>query len=60
MLKEKATWQEVQDVWDNLTYEEQGTVAKGFDKGLKQHNPETHARLHYLRLLAKRHRNEGN
>ena len=54
MLKEKATWQEIQDAWNTLTYEEQGTVAKGFDKGLKQHNPETHARLITL------FKNEGN
>jgi|TARA_R110002020_G_scaffold127232_1_gene285486 hypothetical protein len=54
MLKEKATWQEIQDAWNTLTYEEQGTVAKGFDKGLKQHNPETHARLIAL------FKNEGN
>ena len=45
MLKATATWQEIQAAWDGLTNEQRIATAQKFDKGLKQHDPATHARL---------------
>tara|TARA_R100001244_G_scaffold10241_1_gene12270 strand:+ start:57 stop:284 length:228 start_codon:yes stop_codon:yes gene_type:complete len=39
------TWQEIQVAWQALTHDEKVVVADKFDKELKQHWPETHAKL---------------
>ena len=39
------TWKEIQVAWQALTHDEKVVVADKFDKQLKIHNPETHAKL---------------
>ena len=39
------TWKEIQVAWQALTHDEKVVVADKFDKELKQHWPETHAKL---------------
>ena len=45
MLKQNATWQEIQDAWNDLTHEQQVVTAQKFDADLRQKHPETHAKL---------------
>ena len=45
MLKQNATWEQIQIAWSDLSHKEKVTVAARFNRNLKKYRPDIHAKL---------------
>jgi len=45
MLKQNATWEQIQIAWGDMSHKEKMIVAARFNRNLKKHRPDLHNKL---------------
>jgi len=45
MLKQDATWEQIQKTWDRMSHNQKAIVAARFDRNLKKSRPVIYAKL---------------
>ena len=45
MLKQYATWEQIQNAWDCMSHNQKAIVAARFDRNLKKSRPDIYAKL---------------
>ena len=45
MLKQDATWEQIQNAWDRMSHNQKAIVAARFDRNLKKSRPDIHSKL---------------